>query len=159
MLYVQLLKTTYDLHIEEWVFSDFFFFLSWLTDGFCNAEVMRNTETPTSRLTTLHCAPSRGWSTRNVKNRHVYHLLSTKLHCVPPKWSSVQNCIVNLDLHVSASYRVCFLWAHLGKCTFSVLVTHQLYVLWAPPKKNKKNFGMTPTLKKHSSVLLRWCTT
>ncbi len=54
--------------------------------------------------TTLHCAPSRGWSTRNVKNRHVHHLISTKLHCVPPKCLSVQNCIVNLDLYASASH-------------------------------------------------------
>ena len=30
----------------------------------------------------------------------VNHLISTKLHCAPPKCASVQNHIVNLDLHV-----------------------------------------------------------
>ncbi len=56
--------------------------------------------TDTSGLTTSYYAPSGGWSTRNMTNRPVHHLISTKLHCAPPKCTSVQNYIVNLDLNV-----------------------------------------------------------
>ncbi len=47
-------------------------------------------------LTTLHCAPSWSELVMNMQN----HLVSTKLHCAPPKCMSVQNYIVNIDLHV-----------------------------------------------------------
>ncbi len=35
-----------------------------------------------------------------MQNCFVHHLISTKLHCALPKCMSVQNYIVNLDLHV-----------------------------------------------------------
>ena len=58
----------------------------------------------TARLTTLYCAPS--WSElittmiTNMQNHLLHHLISTKQCCALPKSTSVQNCIVNLDLHV-----------------------------------------------------------
>ena len=35
-----------------------------------------------------------------MKKHHVHHLISTKLHCAPPKCTSVQTYIGNLDLYI-----------------------------------------------------------
>ncbi len=58
------------------------------------------TDRRTLRLTTLNCTLSREWFLTNMKNRLVYHLIGTKLCCALSKCMSVQNYIVNLDLHV-----------------------------------------------------------
>ena len=52
----------------------------------------------TSRLTTSHCAPSRWQLITNTTNRHVHHLISTKLHCAPSKCTLAQNYIVKVCL-------------------------------------------------------------
>ncbi len=57
--------------------------------------ILGRADRQTYRLTKLHCAPSRGWSTRNMINHHVHHLISTKLQCAPPKCMPVQNYIVD----------------------------------------------------------------
>ena len=54
----------------------------------------------TARLTTSYCAPSLSDLIMFMQNHLVHHLVSTKLHCAPPKCMSVENYIVNLDLHV-----------------------------------------------------------
>ncbi len=36
----------------------------------------------------------------NMTNRHVHHLISTKLHCAPPQCTLVENYSVNLDKYV-----------------------------------------------------------
>ena len=55
--------------------------------------------------------------TGGLKNHLVHHLISTKLHFALPKCMSVQNYIVNLDLHVHCQPQKYTL--HQKKVTFS----------------------------------------
>ena len=55
---------------------------------------------PTARLTASYCAPSQSEPIMNMQNHLVHHLISTKLRCALPKYTSVQNYFLNLDLHV-----------------------------------------------------------
>ncbi len=111
----------------------------------------------TARLTTSHCAPSRWWLIKYMTNRHhVHHLISTRLHCAPPKCTLVQNYIVNLDLYVHF-LSMCLVHHVRGvtywpKCLLSVLVNHQKRrksSMWTT--KKWKLFGVTATSKKISS--------
>ena len=64
----------------------------------CVANQPHSHQTRPLRLTTLHCIPSKKLIT-NMQNRLVHHLIGTKLRCALPKCMTVQNYIVNLDLH------------------------------------------------------------
>ncbi len=103
-----------------------------------------------SRLTISHYAPSRCQLITNMTHHHVHHIISAKLHCVPPKCMSIQNFIVNLDLFTCFELIFCF----------RALVTHQTWT------KKMRNDGVTPTSKKSKSSFCtmvhnagRWCTT
>ena len=55
----------------------------------------------TATPTTSYCAPSRFQLIMKKQNRLVHHLISTNLHCAPPKCNSIQNYTVNLDLQTA----------------------------------------------------------
>ncbi len=55
---------------------------------------------PHVRWQTAYCAPWQSELITKMQNHLVHHLISTMPHCALPKWMSLQNYIVNLDLHV-----------------------------------------------------------
>ena len=104
-----------------------------------------------------------------MQNRLVHHLIGRKLCCALPKCTSVQNYIVNLDLHVhcqSPKYYmyytsvslcttcVCLLLSHDTKVpldTLQIKIVCKMHAPCEPPKM--KNVGETPTSHGHRSPL------
>ena len=76
-------------------------------------------------------------SQRNMPNHHVHHLISSKLHCAPPKCMSVQNYIANLVNHL---HTICMLWT-----------TKKIKMLEVTPTPQKSTWSRPPCAP--------WCTT
>ena len=140
----------------------------------------------TARLTTLYCAPSHEWSIANMQNCLVHHLISTKLRCALPKSISVQNYIVNLDLHACCQPQKYYTMhpcpcAPLSMCLTKVpsntLRTKSVRFVHVPcePPKNRKNYKCRGRPPLHTDIgplvyhgaqrrlvvhnAGRWCTT
>ncbi len=107
----------------------------------------------------------------NMQNCLVHHLISTKLCCALPKWTLVQNYIVNLDLYVHCpplnDYILC-----PCPCASPVHVHCQRMLQKCPPTSHGhrsplrtlvRNTGRRCTAQvsgaRCSPVLLRWRTT
>ena len=93
----------------------------------------------------------------NMQNHLENHLISAKLRCAPPKYTSVQNYIVNLDLHVRCQPQKTIL------CVRALV--HHLQVS-SNQNAGIKCVGGTPTSNGHRSPLCtmvynagRWYTT
>ena len=65
-----------------------------------------------SRLNTPDCAPSRWWPTMYMQNRHVHHLINTKLHCAPLKCTLVQNNMWTLICMYVVNHRMTTFCVH-----------------------------------------------
>ena len=101
----------------------------------------------------------------NRQNHLVHHLIGTKLHCALSTCTSVQNYIVNLDLHICCQpqntidlYRLytpivcsCVPANTDKKCLFSHVP--------CDPSKNEKCRGQPPLLTDIGPPCAQWCTT
>ena len=111
-----------------------------------------------------------------MQNRFVHHLISTKLHCAPPKCTSVQNYIVNLDLHIHSQpptlwpvkYRqwtksVCFMHVPCAPQKKMLRTTPTSHGCRFPLCTMVRNAGQWCTTQaggaQHSPVPMKWCTT
>ena len=105
----------------------------------------------------------------NMTNHHMNHLITTKVHCAPPKCTSVQNYIVNLHLHAvhceppndyilslrELVHQLTFIVATSNKIgTKSVCLLHEFH----GDHQKIKNVGHDPHFYKSGLPCALWCT-
>ena len=93
-----------------------------------------------------------------MQNRLVHHLIGTKLCCALPKCISVQNYIVNLDLHVRCQPQKYYRFIYIRACALPVYVhCHPTWekcptLFWCPTKYGQKVFVFSMFLVTHQKV-------